>query len=151
MTLAMVVGVGIVVFALLFLGFKLDEEHSFLKSLMIIFGLSMLLIIPATQFSTCEVVLNDTHEIYMYGNYFGGYHWDGYNLTAPSQLDREAFLFHKNITNTYVDYCYDVGGSKAFIKAFKLVYIVFIAYLIVYLFVKSSYMMALVNDRRRKR
>jgi len=43
-------------------------------------------------------------EIYIYGNNFDGYHWDGYNTTAPSQTDREAYLFHKNITNIYSTY-----------------------------------------------
>ena len=40
-------------------------------------------------------------EIYVYGNYFDDYHWDGYNITAPSQIDRDAFLFHKDTINIY--------------------------------------------------
>jgi len=33
----------------------------------------------------------------VYGNNFTGYHWDGYNGSseAPSQTDREAYLFHE--------------------------------------------------------
>jgi len=37
--------------------------------------------------------------IYVYGNYFDDYHWDGYNITAPSQLDKEAFLFHDEVSH----------------------------------------------------
>jgi len=35
-------------------------------------------------------------EYYVYGNNFTDYHWDGYDgaSVAPSQVDREAFLFH---------------------------------------------------------
>jgi len=34
---------------------------------------------------------------YIYGNNFTDYHWDDYNASslAPSQIDREAFLFHE--------------------------------------------------------
>ena len=37
----------------------------------------------------------DTH--FVYGNNFTDYHWDDYNDSsdAPSQADREAFLFHE--------------------------------------------------------
>jgi len=44
-----------------------------------------------------------TEEIYVYENYFDGYHWDGYNITAPSQVDKDAFLFHKEITDVYTN------------------------------------------------
>jgi len=42
-------------------------------------------------------------EVYVYGNYFDGYHWDGYNVTAPSQIDKEAFLFHKETVDVYAN------------------------------------------------
>ena len=63
-----------------------------------------------------------------------------------------VFLFHKNITYEYETICScETGGSLAFIKAVKWVYVVFIAYLIVYLFVKSSFFLSMTNNRRRKR
>ena len=36
----------------------------------------------------------NTSEIYVYGNNFDEYHWDGYNTTAPLQTDKNAYLFH---------------------------------------------------------
>jgi len=40
-------------------------------------------------------------EYSVYGNNFDGYHWEGYNDTAPLQSDKEAFLFHTNQTDSY--------------------------------------------------
>jgi hypothetical protein len=47
---------------------------------------------------------NETLNIssgYIYGNYFGNYHWDGYNTTAPIQADKNAYLFHTEEINNY--------------------------------------------------
>jgi len=54
-----------------------------------------------------------TEEVYVYGNNFTDYHWDGYNgsSNAPSQVDREAFLFHTNSTDVYDNYD-DKNGDR---------------------------------------
>jgi len=51
------------------------------------------------------------NEVYVYGNDFDGSHWDGYNATAPPQTDRDAFLFHKNTTDSY-DHYDDSSGDR---------------------------------------
>jgi hypothetical protein len=50
-------------------------------------------------------------EVYVYGNYFDGYHWDGSNATAPSQVDKEAFLFHVDVVDVY-DVYDDSAGDR---------------------------------------
>jgi len=59
-------------------------------------------------------VPSGTEQVYVYGNNFTGYHWDDYNGSsdAPSQSDREAFLFHINESNIYDHY--DDAGSNRF-------------------------------------
>jgi len=52
-----------------------------------------------------------TEEVYVYGNYFDGYHWDGYNATAPLQSDKLAYLFHTNSSDLYGTYD-DANGSR---------------------------------------
>jgi hypothetical protein len=45
----------------------------------------------------------DSFEIYRYGNCFDNeIHWKGCNSTAPSQTEREAYLFEKNVTTTII-------------------------------------------------
>ena len=164
MSLALVVGVGIVMAVMLFMAFNLDKEHEFLKSILIIFSFAMLLIIPASIFDNCDncdTFISNQTELYVYGNNFtdNSIHWDevhsGDNPDFSDKILNEpdgVFLFHKNITYEYETICScETGGSLAFIKAVKWVYVVFIAYLIVYLFVKSSFFLSMTNNRRRKR
>jgi len=55
-------------------------------------------------------VKTGTEEVFIYGNNFTDYHWDGYDgsSVAPPRTNREAFLFHVNETNIYEPY--DFGG-----------------------------------------
>ena len=47
-----------------------------------------------------------SEDVYVYGNNFSDYHWAGYNGSseAPSQLDRDAFLFYTTTTDIYEPY-----------------------------------------------
>ena len=156
MSLSLVVGVGIVVACLLFLAFKLDKEHEFLKSMLIIFSFALLIIIPASTNATCENLLVNESSYNVYGNNFTyangspNYHWDYDGSTIPTKtVDSEVYLFHIEKSYVYEEVCSNNG--IAFVKAYKWVYVVFIAYLIVYLFIKSSFFLAMTNNKRRVR
>jgi len=136
--LALIIGIGIICFLLLYLAFNLDKSHTLLKILLFFLFLSALNLIPKAiidNYDDCELVLNNTQEIYVYGNYFEGYHWDGYNTTAPLQTDKNAYLFHKNTTNTYTEVCVtntkDTGNILLRLSVF--IWYICIAYMILYL------------------
>lgn len=152
MSLSLVLGVGIVTALLLWFAFKLEPEHEFLKSVLIIFSFALLIIIPASTNTVCENLLVNETSLYEYGNNFTDYHWDAYEtgdypIFNPS--DDAVYLFHKDTVYTYDEICSNNG--IAFVKAYKWVYVVFIAYLIVYLFIKSSFFLAMTNNKRRGR
>jgi len=68
----------------------------------------------------CEWLLNHSEETYIYGNNFTDYHWE-YTNDPSASLTNEAFLFHKNITNTYYDTCAGdsaPAGSSALVVTF---------------------------------
>lgn len=141
--IAVVFGVAFIAAFFLFFGLQLDsKEHGVLRNLLIIFSFSSLLLIPNALINqqVCEPVLNNSMDTLVYGNNLTGYHWDDYSSssTAPPEVTSDVFLFHTNTTNTYSDYCYTpLEGGKGFLKAVNLAYLVFIAYLIVYLGYKS--------------
>lgn len=141
MILATVVGIAFMASFFLVFALQLDiKEHNVLRNLLIIFSFSSLLLIPNAIINqqVCEPLLNDSYEIYMYGNNFTGYHWDYNTGTAPDGPQVGAYLFHKNVTNTYEEHCYNpMTSAKGFLKAANLAYLVFIAYIIVYLGYKS--------------
>ena len=87
-----------------------------LKILMLGLLITSILLIGKTAYddrNTCEWVTANTTEVYVYGNYFDDYHWDGYNITAPSQTDKSAFLFHKDISHEYEYICTTNNSSTA--------------------------------------
>lgn len=157
MSLAFVVGVGIIAAIFLVIAFKLDEEHGILRFAFIMFAMGLLFLIPANinlDKQVCETVLNSTEEFYVYGNNFtggGAVHWDNlhssdapdYNLTDPDGV----FLFNKNISNNYEEHCYNTStSSEAFVKAVKYPYWLFIAYLVVYLFYRVLLGLGRINE-----
>ena len=83
--------------------YRLEHTELSLVGFAFLFLLSMVVIGDNLTYKT------GVEETYIYGNNFDGYHWDGYNTTAPSQTDKEAFLFHRNITNVYSNYTDDSG------------------------------------------
>ena len=134
--LSLVIGMGIVVFLMIYLSSQLDETHNILKLFLMIMGIFMLLYIPATLIvEDCEILLNYTHESYQYGDNYTGYHWE-YN--DPSQPDLNALggnLFHRNITYTYDKYCFDPENSTAqnFYKTYVWITRFFLTYFFIYL------------------
>ena len=137
--LGVTIGVSVVVFLLMFFSTIVDrEKHKHIRTFFLMICLPLLFLIPASlvlESTTCEVVLNSSEDIYVYGNYFDDYHWYGYNITAPSQLDKEAFLFHVDTENTYTEYCYHKeDGSRTFIIAFSVILVVFMIYIAILFF-----------------
>jgi len=74
-------------------------------------GMIILFLLGMTLLSSGLTYKIGSEDVYVYGNYFDGYHWDGYNTTAPSQTDKEAYLFHTNTSDLYGTYD-DAGGSR---------------------------------------
>jgi len=122
MGLAIIISASVMAFVSAFVLFKLAERNDrdtdkFSKQINVGFQLLMFFMLFASLFlvgkagfdarDNCEFVLSDVYESYQYGNNFSAYHWDGYDgaSVAPVQVDRDAFLFHKNITNTYEYIC----------------------------------------------
>jgi len=133
-SLAVIVGVGILVFLLMYFTSIIDrEKHKHIRTFFLMISLPLLFLIPASLIldqEVCEIVLSNDSEIFVYGNYFDDYHWDGYNITAPSQTDKEAFLFHTDKTYSYETFCYEKrNGSAAFFKAFAIILVVFMIYI----------------------
>ena len=89
-------------------GFALDLPLLNLSGTIMIFLMGMALLQGGLEYKVGEM------ETYQYGNNFSGYHWDDYNgaSVAPLQTDREAFLFHKNISAEYGSY--DDAGENRF-------------------------------------
>jgi hypothetical protein len=98
-------GIGLV---LTIAGFALDLPLLNLSGTIMIFLMGMALLQGGLDYKV------GTDEIQVYGNNFSGYHWDGYDgmSEAPSQADREAFLFH--VKNEAVYEHYDDAGTNRF-------------------------------------
>ena len=89
------VGLGLL---LIIMGYLFDVVLMDMTGMIMLFLLGISLLSTGLDYKVGE------EEVYVYGNYFDEYHWDGYNTTAPSQLDKEAFLFHTNTTDSYANY-----------------------------------------------
>lgn len=100
---------------LLFIGKDFNSNLEYLK--LAFYGVVLLLVLILTgyflQYEDCTYQLNDTNETYVYGNNFDGYHWDGYNTTAPPQIDKNSFIFHKNTDYNYDLYCIPEDYTEA--------------------------------------
>lgn len=139
---AAIIGVGFVSFIILYFVFNMkDTDHPIIRLLLILFAFIFLILVPKVIIDTqsdCEILLNKSEEVYRYGDNFSGYHWDYDNSTAP-KLPGDAYLFHKNTTFTYSEYCTTATTTTAatFYKMVIWLYRLFAAYIIVYLFVLS--------------
>lgn len=76
-------------------------------------GTIMLFLVGLTLLTSGLTYKIGEQEDLIYGNNFTGYHWDSYDgaSEAPSQADREAFLFHTNVTDIYGSYD-DKNGDR---------------------------------------
>jgi len=129
---AVIVAGGILAFISFYISFKLRDNnnnddsgeqksaptHQWFQIGLLVIGFFALLIMAKGVLdlnTNCETVLASFSEqkVYVYGNNFTSpsYHWDDYMgaSEAPSQSDREAFLFHTNTTinNTYEEVCFN--------------------------------------------
>jgi len=80
------------------IGYLTDVVISDMLGTIIVFLLGLALLTTGLTVKTGEV------EAYMYGNNFTGYHWDYDTGTAPDGPQTDAYLFHRNITDTYGTY-----------------------------------------------
>jgi len=141
MELLLIAGIAVFCFVLLYFSNSLAVEHTLLKVLAYFFVVAAVILLGKSLIDggeSCELVLNGTTEIYIYGNNFDGYHWDGYNITAPPQANQDAFLFHKNVTNTYSTVCYDNNTNNTANNTYKL-FLGFVLVFFIYVFIYFSY------------
>lgn len=118
MVSSLLIGAGILALVSGYVLFKLAERgrdkefesHNALQILMFFLLLSSLFLVGKAAYDDrnyCDLVLTDIMETYQYGNNFTGYHWDYDTGTAPDGPQVDAYLFHKNISNTYDYVCVD--------------------------------------------
>lgn len=113
--IAAVLGVGTVCFLILYFSNMLSDKHEHLKRYIALVFVITLLLIPKVLMDDsayCEIVLNSTYETYVYGNNFTGDHWD-YEYPPPNNtaLEEQAFVFQRNITNSYDRVCFENPNS----------------------------------------
>lgn len=146
--IAMILGVGGVCFLILYLINILQEKkHELLKLFLLFMFATLLMLIPkvlSDNSDYCEIVLNETQEIYIYGNNYTGYHWDYDILTGGGKVITDVNLFHKNITNTYDWYCHPNNKvtTSIFFNAvvwFLRIFWVYVFCYMVYYFYKSGH------------
>lgn len=108
--IAFTLGIIGIMFVLYFLGREIHDEHWYLK--VACYGVIILLALVLSgyymTYQTCEWKLNETTEVYTFGNDFNTSNWDG---TGTDLLDLSlAYPFSKNVTNNYQEYCRAENG-----------------------------------------
>lgn len=164
---SIMIGAGILALVSGYVLFKLAERgrdkdfdsHNALQILMFFLLISSLFLVGKSAYDDrnyCELVLTDVYETYKYGNNFTGYHWDYDAGTAPETLnpnDVSAYLFHKNISNTYDYVCID-NSSNTSVWIYRIpLFIIQMAglYLIIYLFrMIYIYFKDMFSDKRER-
>lgn len=134
--LALIIGIGIICFLLLYLSFNLDKSHTLLKILLFFLFLGALNLIPKAiidNYDTCELVLNETQTSYIYGKNYTSYHWDYSSPTTPPYTT--VSLFHENTTYTYSEVCItntkETGNMLLRLSLF--IWYICISYMLLYL------------------
>lgn len=139
-SIVLMLGIGIFSFLLLYMFYILkdNKQQELFKFFLLLAALGVLILIPKAALddqTICNIVVNDTQEVYTYGNNYTGYHWD-YESPNPSVTD--VNLFHKNITYNYGTYCYTTNGNTPTI--FNRAVAVFYWISMVYIFLFISWM-----------
>ena len=89
-SLTLFIVLGVVCLFLLLVGLGVPLPYFSVVGFFLVFVLGGILQAGSLELPTGELE-------YVYGNNFTGYHWDYVNdSTAPSQTDREAYLFHED-------------------------------------------------------
>jgi len=134
MSMELLVGIGIVLFVLTYLFIKLGEKdnpHIYLQLLLLGFMVGLFIIVGKAGIdANCEMKLNNTEEIYKYGDNFTGYHWD-YDYDSPKP-NTAPFLFHKYIDYNYIEVCEDDNTEVIFYKFLVWISRIIVAYIIIY-------------------
>ena len=145
MSLSVVVGVSAVIIVFMLFTQLIDKEkHSHIRNFLLIIIFPLLFIIPATLVldqTVCDLRINTTTEKWIYGNNFTVDHWN-YDYSdipnfSPADLDDPStiFMFNRNVTYTYGEYCYEQpNGSRGFLKAFSVILVVFLTYTFIVFF-----------------
>ena len=142
--LVLIVGLGLFCFLLLYIFNSLKEnnlEQNILKLILLVFVIGLLILIPKIALDSntvCELVLDNTQDVYQYGNNFTGYHWDYDTGTAPDGPQLDAYIFHINRTNTYIEQCYTINGNTG--NIFYIAVLWFIRVLAIFIFIYLSYL-----------
>jgi hypothetical protein len=127
MTLA--ISIGIVSFLLiLFILFTAiingagnTKDHVLLRLLLIFIFLGSLILISKSEVDNsnfCEIKLNYTDKVHVYGDNLSGYHWDYDNNPNPATVN-EYLLLHIKEYNTYDYICFN-NASKTALTFYKL-------------------------------
>lgn len=117
-----VIGLGIIAALFMLLAFKLDEQHQVIKVTALIFSILSMLAISSSVLNNqdhCEILVNYTNNVYVYGSNFTGYHWDyDYDLNPAQAPDYE--IFHVKQYYTYDRFCFDNPAEGSGLSVFKL-------------------------------
>lgn len=126
--LATIIGIGILVFLLLFIAYNLESNNEItlkiLKVFIVIFCIFFLILIPKVIVDSgtkCQLLLNHSEkfEFYIYGNQFNQTnetHWDQEQIdpsSFPNLGNNEYTIFHitTNTSNTYSEYCISTSNN----------------------------------------
>lgn len=123
-----------VAFLILYFIRDLQTEHIALR----LFGIFMFLALitiagKAAIDPNCHLVLNNTQEIFIYGNNYTGYHWE-YDDSPPPPGINETNLFHRNTTYYYHTACEERPNNTdvIFYKTLLIFDYIVIAYIFIY-------------------
>lgn len=136
-SIVLMAGIGIFSFLLLYMFYILkdNKQQELFKFFLLLTALGVLILIPKAAIddqTTCEIVLNDTQEIYRYGDNYSSYHWD---YTSPLPSVSDVNLFHRNTTYNYDTYCYTKAGNTPtiFNRAVAVFYWISMTYIFIFI------------------
>lgn len=140
MSLAVVIGVAVVVGTFLLFASMIDrQKHIHLRNFLLIIAFPFLFLIPASlvlEQTNCDLVLTNTSEYYRYGDNFTNstgdptYHWDYGEPPIFNPSQDTAYIFHRYKRFTYDEQCYTTSnGSTALFKGFAIVLGIFVIYI----------------------
>jgi len=133
----MMLVLGIAAFIFLQIGFRLDEKHDFFKFLSLFFAILCLVMIGKAGIDSnqiCEIKLNYTDNVYVYGANFTGYHWDyDYDLNPAQEPDYT--LFHVKEYPTYNLVCFTDTTYQSISTIFYKLSIGFMGLLFLYIII----------------
>ena len=138
------ISIGIVAFLiLLFIYFTAfingaggTKDHIFLRLLFIFIFLGSLILISKSEIDNnnfCELKLNYTDKVHVYGVNLSGYHWDYDDNPNPATIN-DPLLLHIKEYNTYDYVCFNNSKQTAniFYNVTLFVNLIYWVYIIIY-------------------